>query len=122
MKKILLVDDEVAILISFQELLQSPTVRVDTAETFEQAEKLLKEEQYDVAIADLRLTGVLGEEGLEIINYIRDHNPGTKTMLITGYGNPKIMAKAYDLGVAFYFEKPVTISTLKEALESLGIR
>ncbi len=118
---ILLVDDEVGILLAFQKLLRTATREVDTASTMVDAEAQLKSKNYRVVIADLRLTGVLGTEGLEIIKYVREHNPGTHVILITGYGSPEIMNKAFELGADYYFEKPVRSDVLRGALQELGV-
>lgn len=119
--RILLVDDEVGILLAFKKLLQAPGLVVDTAQTIEAAEALLKSNPYSVVIADLRLTGVLGEEGLEIIRYIREHNLSSRVILVTGYGSPDVMEKAYALGADFYFEKPVKAELLRDTIRSLGV-
>ncbi len=120
-QRILVVDDQISTLVSFQRLLQGPRVIVDTADRMEVAERLLKENRYGVVVADLRLTGVLGEEGLEILRYVKEHDLGTQVILVTGYGSPDIMEKAFELGAAFYFEKPVNTDLLKDALASLGV-
>jgi DNA-binding NtrC family response regulator len=121
LKRILIVDDEPALLIAFKGILENEEVLVDTAETMGSAEDRLKANAYDVVVVDLRLTGVLGEEGLEIIKYVKEFKPETQVILITGYGNPSIMEKARELGAAFYFEKPVSSDTLFQAMKSLGI-
>jgi len=121
MKRVLIVDDEISILIAFKRLLKSETIKVDTAETMSEAENCLKTSFYQAAIVDLRLTGVTGEEGLEIIKYIKEYHPQTHVILVTGYGSPKVMERAQAFGAAFYFEKPVSGDTLKTALRSLGI-
>lgn len=120
-QKILIVDDEAAILLAFKKMLQNKDTEVDTAETMGEAENLLKRNIYYAAIVDLRLTGVTGEEGLEIIKYIKEYSNQTHVILVTGYGSPKVMEKAQALGAAFYFEKPISRDTLKNALRSLGI-
>jgi len=120
-KRVLIVDDEVSILIAFKRLLGSEKIKVDTAETMGEAEDLLKGNHYDAVIVDLRLTGVTGEEGLEIIKYAKEYCPQTHVILVTGYGSPQVMQKAQTLGAAFYFEKPVSGDTLKNALKSLEI-
>ena len=120
-QRILIVDDEKAILLAFKKLLKSPNIMADTAETIDEAENLLKKNIYNVVIVDLRLTGVDGEEGLEIIKYVKEFNPETNVILVTGYGSSAVMEKAQALGVAFYFEKPVSSEILKNALKSLNI-
>ena len=89
--RILIIDDEKAILIAFKKLLRSENIEVDTAETIDEAENLLKEHLYNVAIVDLRLTGVTGEEGLTIIKHIKEFYPRTEVILVTGYGNASVM-------------------------------
>ncbi len=84
-QRILIVDDEKAILMAFKKLLSSGNVDVDTAETIDETENLLKENIYNVAMVDLRLTGVTGEEGLVIIKYIKEFYPRTEVILVTGY-------------------------------------
>jgi DNA-binding NtrC family response regulator len=120
-QRILIVDDEKAILLAFKKLLQSPDIEVDTAETIDDAEKLLKENIYNVAIVDLRLTGVNGEEGLKIIKHVKEFYSHTEVILVTGYGSPAVMEKAQAKGAAFYFEKPVSSEVLKKAMKSLNI-
>jgi len=120
-QRILIVDDEKAILLAFKKLLQSANIIVDTAETIGEAENLLKKNIYNVAIVDLRLTGVDGEEGLEIIKYVKEFYSQTDVILVTGYGSSVVMEKAQALGAAFYFEKPVSSEILKNALKSLNI-
>jgi DNA-binding NtrC family response regulator len=120
-KHLLVVDDEKTILVAFKKLFQCPDVEVDTAETFEDATGLLNEQSYDAVIADLRLSGIAGEEGLEVIRYVKDRHPETRIILITAYGNQNIMKKAYSLGASFYFEKPVSTNVIKDALKSFGM-
>ena len=120
-QRILIVDDEKAILLAFKKLLQSPNIAVDTAETIGEAEKLLKKNIYNVVMVDLRLTGVDGEEGLEIIKYVKEFYPQTNVILVTGYGSSAVMEKAQALGAAFYFEKPVSSEIMKNALKSLNV-
>jgi CheY-like chemotaxis protein len=40
-------------------------------------------------------------------------------MLITAYGSSDVREKAGEFGVEYYFEKPVSIDLLREALEDL---
>ena len=120
-KYILIVDDEVGILLAYKKLLQHEQIAIDTATTIEQAEELLKKKHYHVVIADLRLTGILGKEGLELIRYVKEQHLDSECILVTAYGSPEIRQEALSLGASYYFEKPVSGKELKEALESLNI-
>lgn len=120
-KKLLVVDDEVAFLIALRKLLAEPDIEVDTAETMEDSMGLLEINTYDAVIADIRLTGVQRKEGIMILDHVKKNNGDTKVIMMTGFGNPEVMQEAYSLGADFYFEKPVSVSVLKGALQKLGI-
>jgi DNA-binding NtrC family response regulator len=121
-KHVLLVDDESAILMAFKKLLQGPGVEIDTADTMESAQSALNAREYDAVIADLRLGDTGGEEGLEILRFVKKQNPATPTILITAYGNPEVMEKTFKLGADLYLEKPVSSNTLRDALQNLGVK
>ena len=114
--RVLVVDDEQAFLLGIKKLLQTPEMVIDTAETFEDAMSLLNTHRYAAVIADIRLTGILREEGLDILKYIKERYPGTNVIMITGYGNPEVMERALMFGADYYFEKPVPLEMLKKAL------
>ncbi len=120
-KKLLVIDDEVAFLIALRKLLAEPDIEVDTAETMEDSMGLLENKVYDAVIADIRLTGVQRKEGILILDHVKKMRNDTKVIMMTGYGNPEVMQEAYSLGADFYFEKPVSVSVLKGALQKLGI-
>ncbi len=119
--RILLVDDEAAILFGFKKLLQCDDVKVDTAETFETALNLLGAHEYQFVITDLKLSGSSGGSGFGIIRHVKTTSPNTQVILITGYGNQEIMEKAFSMGAAGYYEKPVSAHTLRDALKELGM-
>ena len=121
-KRILVVDDETAFLLGIRKILARTAAATDVAETIEEAERLLDQNAYDIVITDLRLTGVLGEEGLEIIRHIRETHPKTRCILVTGYGSPEIREKALAEGVDYYFEKPVSPSMLLDVVQKLGVQ
>lgn len=120
-RKILIADDEPAILFAFQKLLQEPGVGVVTAQTLEEAEALLKDHQFDAVITDLRLSGEKPQGGFDVLRSVKANHPETKVILITAYDNSEVIKKAYELGASYYLEKPVPIKTLRETLHRLGI-
>lgn len=120
LKKILIVDDEQSILLSLSHLLQVPGVEVLACNEIEQAEEALSQSHFDLVIADIRMSGINGIEGLELLNYIKKHFE-TEVIIMTGYGTPEIEADAYRLGAYHYFRKPIEIKTLLEVVAKLGI-
>ncbi len=120
-KRILLVDDESSILFAYKKVLQSPDVVVDAVESKEEAVELLNGNDYQAAILDLRLHGSTGEEGFELISFIKQKYNHQKIIMITAYGNPEIKEKAFKLGADYYFEKPVSTRIIRDTLEQAGI-
>jgi DNA-binding NtrC family response regulator len=121
-QRILIVDDEESILFSYRKLLQAPEVQVDDCMTLEEALARIRDHDYNAIITDYRLSHSEGNEGLEILEYVRDHKPATPVIFLTGYGNDEIKATALALGACGYFDKPVQISMIINLLRQMGIR
>lgn len=121
MKKILIVDDEESILKMLSKALKSDGVEVITATRIEEAEYAIKNSFFNLVIADIRLTGVLGREGLELLVYVQEKSPETKVIIMTGYGSDEIKKEAYEKGAYYYFDKPIDLRVLNEKLKELGI-
>lgn len=121
MKKILIVDDEENVLLLLGKALKTSNVEVITTSKIEEAEYALKNTFFDLVIADIRLTGILGREGLELLEYIQEKSPGTKVIIMTAYGSKEIENEAYEKGAYFYFDKPIDLRVLNDRLKEIGI-
>jgi ActR/RegA family two-component response regulator len=120
-KRVLIVDDETAILFGFKKIIQRGGVEVDTAETVEEAFDLLEVGDYQFVITDLKLSGSSADSGFDVIRYAKRKKSEIKVILITGYGTPEVMEKALSLGATYYYEKPVSATVLRDALIRMGM-
>ena len=120
-KRILIVDDEPTILLTLSYALRSGEVEVVTASRLEPAEDALKRQRFDLVIADVRMSGMLGVEGLELLTYIRRYWPATKVIIMTAHGSDEVRQDAYERGATFYYTKPVDIRELMQKIRDLGI-
>lgn len=120
-KRYLVVDDDSSIFLAYRKLFQNHERILDTATSLQEARGLLDDHVYDLLITDLRLSGVESEEGFEVIRYARDRHPETKIIMVTAYGDADIKERAFESGVTFYFEKPLSIKVLKQALVELNV-
>jgi DNA-binding response OmpR family regulator len=120
-KRILLVDDESAVLFAYKKVLQHPGLEVDAADSKEATLQLLKKNAYDAVILDLRLGDGTCDQGFELIASIKREFPKTTIIMITAYGSNEIKEKALRLGAEYYFEKPVSTKFIQEALKNTGI-
>jgi DNA-binding NtrC family response regulator len=121
LKKILIVDDEPTILLTLSYALRSKDVEVITASRLEPAEEALKRNTFDLVIADIRMSGMLGVEGLELLTYIKRYWPDTKGIIMTAHGSEEVQQDAYERGATYYYQKPVDIRELMRKIEELGI-
>jgi DNA-binding NtrC family response regulator len=113
-RRMLVVDDEEAILFAMDEYFTNRGYQVHCARELEEAQALLTYHKYDVVIADLRLTGINGAEGLELLSFVRDCSPKTKILLLTAYGSPMVEAEARHRGVHAFLSKPKPLAEIAQ--------
>lgn len=114
--RVLIVDDEPAILFAYRKLIEKVGMAVDISTNLEDAVKHIRKRHYLAVIADMRLTGTDNEDGLEFLRILRIECPATKMIIATGYGNSEIEKAAHGLGVSHFYEKPVQPSLILGAL------
>jgi two-component system response regulator (stage 0 sporulation protein F) len=119
MERLLIVDDEEPILAAMQEYFRTFGYEVDCAHELEEAEALLSKVSYSLVVADLRLTGIYGVEGLELVGYVRQRCPNTRMILLTAYGTPEIEKEARRLGVDAFLYKPKPLPELAQIVFAL---
>ncbi len=119
MPKILVVDDESAILFAMDEYFSASGYEVDCAEGLEEAKARLETSGYQAVIADLRLTGSGGTEGLEIVERVRSHHPSTRVVILTAYGTPEVEREARLRGADVFLHKPVPLSELARVISGM---
>lgn len=101
-KRILVVDDDAAVLNSIVRVLDRSGFIADTAVTGKEAIEKSKNQHYDAALIDLRLPDI---DGLEILS--RANFSGTVKIMLTGYPSLVSGMAAMDKGVDAYLQKPV---------------
>ena len=113
-KKILVVDDEDLIRNMLDEAFSNNGYIVRTAESAENALKILREESIMVMFLDLKLPGMSGKQLCEAI---RKQNPLAIIHAITGYTDIFGLLECRKSGFDDFFEKPVAIKLLLEATQ-----
>jgi DNA-binding response OmpR family regulator len=117
--RILVVDDEESIAFALQRYFRARGLEVDCAGELEEAQALLVNDRYSLVIADLRLTGVHGAEGLEVLSFVREHAPWTRTILLTAYGSDELESEALRRGADAVLRKPKPLPDLAQVVFSL---
>jgi DNA-binding NtrC family response regulator len=67
---------------------------VDCTRELAEAQALLGQTSYAVVIGDLRLTGSAGNEGLALVDDIRQRHLATRVIILTAYGSPQTEQEA----------------------------
>jgi CheY-like chemotaxis protein len=117
--RMLVVDDERVITFALSSYFGEHGFRVDSASEREEALALLTHNDYDVVIADLRLTGTTGEEGLEVIRLARQRSSSTSIILLSAYRTAAIDERAAAAGVDVLLQKPRPLADLAQTVYSL---
>jgi two-component system nitrogen regulation response regulator NtrX len=125
MNHILVVDDEVEIRNSLEEILREEGYGVSTAATGAEALILLRDAPYDVVLLDIWLPD---RDGLDVLSDI--HRVAVElrpeVVIISGHGTIETAVKATKLGAYDFLEKPLsldrTLIVLKNAVEARRLR
>lgn len=110
--RILLVDDESAILRTFRYCLEDAGYNVSTAGSAAQAEALLLRQVFDLCFLDLRL----GEDsGLDLLAQMRLQAPWMRVVIVTAHSAIDTAVDAMQAGAADYLVKPCSPDQLRMA-------
>ena len=107
--KILVVDDDEAILQLFELAFQKAGFKVSTALCAEDALKLLESENIHVMFLDLNMPGM---DGIELCRRIKNNMPMSIIHAVTGYASLFELTDCREAGFDDYFKKPVKIQAL----------
>lgn len=114
-----MVDDEQTILFAMREYLKAFDYQVDCVTEREQAQRSIEQGAYQAVVLDLRLTGMDGKEGLEMVSFIRERSPSTRIVVLTAYGSPEVETEAMIRGADLFLHKPTRMQEVNEKLLSL---
>ncbi len=101
--RVLVVDDEKAMLLALKGLLGKEGYHVETAGSGEEALRRIETGSFHVVITDLSMNGV---GGMQVLEHARRVDPDLAVIMITAYGSEKIAVQAMKLGAVDYVPKP----------------
>ena len=121
MPHILVVDDEESILFAIEQYILAQDCTVDCAREIEEAQALLDNIRYDLVIADLRLSGIHGAEGLDLVSMVRACCPKTCIIVLTAYSSADVAQEALRRGADAFLHKSTALSEVaRVAMQVLG--
>ncbi len=121
MKKILIIEDDVSFCLMMKTFLTKKGFEVFNAFSFKEATVILKEQQVDLVLTDVRLPD---SDGVEILKFIKEINPSIQVILMTGYTDIKTAVNVMKMGAFDYVSKPINsdeiLHTINKALSEAG--
>ncbi|HYN22283.1 MAG TPA: response regulator [Thermoanaerobaculia bacterium] len=117
--RLLIVDDQEAILFAMSEYLRGRGFEVDCASTREDAQAALAANLYSAVIADLRLDPSDNRGGLRLLRWVRENRPETRTLLLTAFGTPSIEAEMRAIGADLLLSKPLPMASIADEVSRL---
>ena len=112
---VLLVDDEQDILELLEMTLLKMGLQVDKARNVQQALGKLAQQRYELCLTDMRMPD---GEGLQIVQYITQHNLDVPVAVITAHGNMENAISALKAGAFDYLTKPVALDQLRSLVKA----
>jgi two-component system response regulator CpxR len=112
--KVLLVDDEREFVETLSERLMMRDVGSAVAYDGESALHLIREDEPEVMILDLKMPGI---DGIEVLRRVKATRPEIEVIILTGHGTETDRQTCMALGAFAYLQKPVDIDLLGETLK-----
>ncbi|MCA9631653.1 MAG: EAL domain-containing protein [Myxococcales bacterium] len=112
--RVLLVDDEPALLRAHQRVLQGPGVVCDLARDGETATKLLAAHDYDVIVSDVCMPNM---DGVSLLREVRRRDLDVPVILVTASPSVETAVEAVEHGALRYLYKPLDPVRFKQAVE-----
>lgn len=110
MSRILIIDDEASIRLTLKEGLKDFGHEVQAAKNSKEAYELNQDFTPDLIILDLNLGF---ENGLDLIENLRETNPNVQIIILTAYGDIKSAVTAVKKGVFDFLNKPFDLDELQ---------
>lgn len=110
---ILYADDDDVLRASTVHTLSTLFDTVYSARNGEEAIEIYKDNTIHILMLDIKMGDV---SGIDVVKYIRSHNPDIPIFLVSSYSDTKDMIEAIKLNLVDYLQKPFSFKTLLDTL------
>lgn len=100
---VLVLDDEAIVCERLKEHLEKSGFAVEVFNESQKAIDRLNQKSFDVVVTDLKMKG---PSGLDVLHFVRENQPGTQVIIITGYASMDAAREAEYAGVVGFVTKP----------------
>ena len=114
--RLMVVDDDASVLLTYQLLLQEQGYEVNAAISSKKAKEELRRSNFDVVLCDLSLEQ--DRTGFEVFEFARQMYPAIPCVLLTGYANKEATDRAEVGGIEVLF-KPIEIEEFLQTIRTV---
>ena len=107
--RVLLVDDEEAYVHILANRLSRRHIDVSKAFSGTEAIQILRGQDFDVVVLDLKMEDM---DGIEVLKVMKKMVPQVQVIMLTGHGSEKAAKEGMDLGAFDYLTKPCELEEL----------
>lgn len=112
--RILVVDDEEALRTILGSELEGEGYAVQMAGDGDEAIKILEKDTFDLILLDIKMPTV---DGFEVLKFVKQHQPATKVIMLTGFADLKNAIESKKLGAEDFVSKPYDLVDLLTTVE-----
>lgn len=116
--RVLIIDDEQYVRLMLEQSLRDEGCAVVVASDGKAGIESLQAHTFDCVITDLRMPGI---DGLQVLRWVADHQPGVDVIMLTGHGDVKDAVEAMKQGAWDFLIKdtPFDSTSVKAAMAKL---
>ncbi len=119
MRRILIVDDEQAVLLTLRDYFATLELEVDCATGLDEARAKLSANRYAAVVTDVQLSRMGDTEGLDLAEFVTKRYPDTPLVMLTAYGSHRVEREAHRKGARFFLHKPVRLEDIGQIVVGL---
>lgn len=122
MSKILIIDDEKIIRSTLREILEYEKYEISEAQDGEQGLKMMKEEDFDLVLCDIKMPKM---DGIEVLEKAADLDKSPQFIMISAHGSIETAVEATKKGAFDFIPKPPDLNrlllTVRNALDKKNL-
>lgn len=107
--RLLIVDDEVGFVNILAKRLRRRNMEVASAYTGTEAIQILRKQDFDVAVLDLKMEEM---DGIEVLKIFKKMDPKMVVIMLTGHGSEQAAREGIEFGAYDYLTKPCELEEL----------
>ena len=117
MTKILIIEDEPVVWALLKRIVQEMGHEVDVASDGPKGLEMALQKNYAVIVSDLQMPGATS--GLDLIRRLRDAQPTTPILVVSGYPSPEALGECEKLGITDFLTKPFEMTFVRASIDKI---